>query len=297
MNVKQPYALSFSTLLVLLAVAWSCSSSKSDQEKNAAEFEAASGSVKEELSQLIRQIPSPSDIPYMIQATGADYNESLINPVTNADKYNRTDKQALNLGVYAADIGYLTSYDKTQQAIDYLNSCKSMADNLGIVGSFDIEVLKRFEENISNKDSIKMLLNNAVEQSQNYLQDESRNKLAALVVAGSFVEGLYVSTGLVNTYPKDLLPADTRNLVLTPVIQIILNQEASVSNLLKALTAVEQTGPVAGMVSDLQELEKAYAALNIEEQLKNNQGSQVLSDANLVQISEIVSRMRTSIIE
>jgi hypothetical protein len=118
-----------------------------------------------------------------------------------------------------------------------------------------------------------------------------------LVVAGSFVEGLYVSTGLVNTYPKDILPEDSRNQILTPVIQIILNQKESVSNLLKALTAVEQTGPVAGMVSDLQELEEAYASLTIDEEIKKNQGSLALSDKNLIQISAVIEKMRQSIVE
>src|SRR5690606_16298276 len=162
------------------------------------------------------------------------------------------------------DIGYLTSYEKTQEAIDYLNACKSLADYLGIIGTFDIDVLKRFEANIANKDSLASLLDESIKQTEKFLKDDTRNKQAALVVAGSFVEGLHISTGLVNSYPKDLLPTDARNVILTPVIQVILNQQKSVSELLKMLSAIEQTDPVSGMVRDLKELEAAYAALNIE---------------------------------
>src|SRR5690606_26290105 len=141
------------------------------------------------------------------------------------------------------------------------------------------------------------LLDESIKQTEKFLKDDTRNKQAALVVAGSFVEGLHISTGLVNSYPKDLLPTDARNVILTPVIQVILNQKKSVSELLKMLSAIEQTDPVSGMVRDLKELEAAYNALNIEDQIKNNRADLVLSDKNLETISAVVAKMRQSIVE
>lgn len=298
MNFKQPNLLftllAFSSIVVLS----SCGSAGTDKDKNSDEFDAANQNLKKSIEDVVYGIPSPSEIPYMIQQTGAEFNQGLVNPIRNAERYTRrNDKAALNLGVYAADIGYLASYDKTQEAIDYLNSCKNLADVLGVIGTFDMEILKRFETNIANKDSLTALLDQTLKQTERLLKDDSRNRLAALVVSGSFVEGLYISTGLVNSYPKNLLPDDTRNLILTPVIQVILNQKKSVTELLKMLTSVEQTDPVAGMVSDLQELEKAYAALNIEEQIRNNRADMVLSDKNLTQISNIVEKIRKGIVE
>jgi hypothetical protein len=283
--------------LIAIALA-SCGSSSSDKDKNSAEFEDAEENLKQQLEELIYNIPSPSEIPYLLQATGAEFNESLINPRTKVDQYaSRTDKAALNLGVYAADIGYLSSYDKTQQAIDYLNSTKTLADNLGVIGSFDVEVLQKFEANISNKDSLTRLLDRTIKKTQTYLADDNRNKLSALVVTGSFIEGLYISTGLVKSYPKDLLPSDARNLVLTPIIRVILDQKKSVSDMVKMLTStsVEQTEPVTTIATDLKALESAYASLNIEEQIRNNKANLVLSDANLIEITNIVEKIRTNI--
>ena len=129
------------------------------------------------------------------------------------------------------------------------------------------------------------------------MADNDRNKLSALVVTGSFIEGLYISTGLIKSYPKDLLPDDKRNLVLTPLIRVVLEQKKSVSDLLKMLTNVEQTEPVAGIVADLKALETAYNALNIEEQIKNNKANLVLTDKNLIEITTIVEKLRKSITE
>ncbi len=272
-----------------------CGSGSSDKDKNSAEFSQADD-IGTHIEGLVYNIPSPSEIPYLLQTTGAEFNESLVNARSKADQYSsRTDKAALNLGVYAADIGYLSSYDKTQEAIDYLQSAKTLADGLGVIGSFDTEVLKQFEANISHKDSLTRQLDRTIKQTQTFLKDANKNKLSALVVTGSFVEGLYIATGLVKTYPKDLLPTDAKNTILTPLIRIVLEQKKSVSEVNKMLQEVDQTESVANLKDDMQALETEYAALNIEEQIRTNKANLVLSDKNLVEITNIVERLRKSI--
>jgi hypothetical protein len=247
------------------------------------------------LPEVVSNLPKPTEIPYLIAATGAEFNASLINDKAKAQQYGaKTEKAALNLGVYTADIGYLSSYEKTQETIDYINACKGLADNLGIMGSFDMEIMKKFEANVANKDSMASLLDQTIKKADKYLRDDSRNKLAVLIVTGSFVEGLYISTGLVKSYPKDLSPED-RNLILTPVMRIILKQKNSVTDLIKMLQSVEQVDPVSSIVSDLKILESHYKELNIEEQIKNNRGDLVLTDKNLIEITNTAEKLRKGI--
>jgi len=282
------------SLSALIAIGLASCGPANNKEKSSEPTQA--DSLGSQLEDLVQGMPTPSEIPYLLQTTGAEFNESLINPREKADQYaSITNKAALNLGIYAADIGYLISYEKTQDAIDYLNSAKSLADGLGIIGSFDLEVLKQFEDNISNKDSVTKLLDRTVKRTEQYLRDDNRNKLSAMVVAGSFIEGLSISTGVVKTYPKDLLPTDAKNLILTPIIQLVLKQKESVSQLLKMLSVVEQDDNIKSIVTDLKALEAEYAAINIDEQIKSNQANLVLSDKNLVEITNIVERLRKSI--
>jgi hypothetical protein len=274
----------------------SCGSSNKQEEQNSDEFKQAEESLKDQIEDVVYNIPSPSEIPYLLQATGAEFNQSLLTDVKKVDQYmTRTDKAALNLGAYVADIGYLSSYDKTQKAIDYLSAAKKLADNLGVVGSFDTEILKQFEANISNKDSLASLLNSAVQKTDKYLKNDSRNKLAAMMLTGSFIESLFISTGLIKTYPKDLLENDQRNLILTPLIRIILQQEKSVDELVRMLSTVEQSDPVTNIQADLAALQASYRALNIEEQIKNNRSAMVLTDKHLIEITKIVEKMRKDI--
>ncbi|MBT1704700.1 hypothetical protein [Chryseosolibacter indicus] len=295
MNIKRP--IYFFLAIVLAAGLASCgNSSKEEKDKNSEEFDKANENLKQQIEDVVYNIPSPSEIPYLLQATGAEYNEGLVNPRSKVDQYaSRSDKAALNLGVYAADIGYLSSYDKTQEAIDYLTACKTLADNLGLIGTFDAEVINKFEKNISNKDSLTHLLDRTIKKTENYLNDDNRNKLSSLVITGSFIEGLYISTGLIKSYPKNILPDDKRNLVLTPIMRIVLEQKKSVSDLVEMLSRVEQTEPVTAIVADLKELEKTYNSLNIEEQIKNNRADLVLSDKNLEGITVITERLRKAI--
>ncbi len=274
----------------------SCGSSSSDKDKNAKDFNEADQNLKQQIEGVVYNIPSPSEIPYLLQATGAEFNQSLLSDRSKVDQYAaRTDKAALNLGVYAADIGYLTSYEKSQEAIDYLGACKTLADNLNIIGSFDVEILKKFEANIANKDSLSHLLNQTIQKTEDFLNDDNRNKLSSLIVTGSFIEGLYISTGLIKSYPKDILAADKRNLVLSPLMRIILEQKKSVGELIKMLSAVEQTDPITSIVSELKNLDKAYLSLNIEEQIKNNRADLVLTDKNLEEITKTVEKLRKGI--
>lgn len=284
-------------LLTLLTFGlWSCGSSSKEEGNNSDEFKQAEESLQEQIEDIVYNIPSPSEIPYLLEATGAEFNQSLINNKQKADQYSTiSDKAAMNLGVYSADIGYLSSYGKTQEAIDYLNTCKRLADNLGVIGSFDVAILQQFESNIGNKDSLAKILNRTIQKTDEYLKDDSRTKLAALVLTGSFIEGLYISTGLIKSYPKNILPDDTRNLILTPLMRIILEQEKSVDELLKMLGSIDQTEPVGGIVTDLNSLKASYRALNIQDQIDQNRADLVLTDKHLADITGIVEKIRKSI--
>ncbi len=284
-----------SLALILTLGLWSCGPKKENSE-NSDEFKQAEESLNDEIKDVAYNIPSPSEIPYLLQATGAEFNQSLLSDRKKADQYlTRNDKAALNLGVYASDIGYLVSYDKTQEAIDYMNTSKKLADNLGVIGSFDPEILKRFEANISKKDSLTKLVNWAIQNADKYLKNDNRNKPAALMIAGSFIEGLYISTGVIKTYPKNILKDDDRILILTPLIRVVIQQRESVGELVKMLGGVEQSEPVTSLLANLNSLEASYRAMNIEEQIKNNRADLILSDKNLAEVTSIVEKLRKSI--
>ena len=287
-------------LLMVLAIGSmiSCGGQKEEATDESAEFDAAKEELKESIEEVVYNIPSPAELPYMLEATGADFNGSFVNNKEYVDKYKSTfDKAALNLGVYAGDIGYLSSYSQTQDALEYLQTAKELADYLGVVDAVDEVVLERFEQNIDERDSLYRIINNAIDNVDTYLKTEQRNRVAALVTTGSYVEGLYLSTELVRTYPKDLLPDDTRNLILTPVIKIIFDQQKSLNELIGLVSSVEQDELISEIKSGLEELKANYDEINLEEQIANNRADLMLSDEYLTTITETVNKIRNDIIQ
>lgn len=142
-------------------------------------------------------MPSPMQIASMIQKSGSNYNKQMLNPVANSSKYTESMKQAMNLGVYGADLGYITMYSNTQDALEYYKTVNTLADQLKITASFDPALLKRFSDNIANKDSIMSLVGEAYRRSDNFLRDSEQDHLATLILAGGWIESMYFA---LNTY-------------------------------------------------------------------------------------------------
>ncbi len=295
-------AVSFLVAFALLFSA--CSSGQKENAQNKQEFDEAeeqaaeedTADVKGRIKSILAQLPPPSEVPYLLQATGAEYDQSIVNNISAADKYKSTsDKTALNLGVYASDIAYLSSYNQVQEALNFMNSAKALGDELGLNTVFNLETLDRFENNLGDKDSLGLIVNEVVEESNDQLTDNDRIKTAALILSGSFVEGLYLSTSIINNYPKDILPKDSRNIILIPLVRLILDQEKPLGNMIPFLQEVEQDAAIEQMTSRLQGLKAEYDKLNIEESIRNNRGNELLSDENISNIAQLISEIRSDI--
>ena len=135
----------------------------------------------------IFSIPSPIQTAFLIKNSGAAYTKDILNEASKSSQYSTNFSKALNLGIYGADLGYVTIYDQTQDAIGYLNSAKKLADELGVSGAFDAQTINRFTKNLGNRDSMLVLVGVAYRSSDAYLKNNDRNDVSGLVLAGGWV--------------------------------------------------------------------------------------------------------------
>jgi hypothetical protein len=283
-------------LMALMLLIHSCSSDKK-QESSSKEFDEAASEIKEKVESIIYKIPSPSEIPFIIEATGADFIPDLVNELQKSEKYTSSTKiAAMNLGVYASDIGYLVTYDKVQEALNYMDACLNIGESLGLQSTIDVSIIEKFEANLSNKDTLAAIINNAINQSDSYLKENERNNIAALVIAGTFIEGLYIATQIIDSYPKDILSDDERNLILTPLIRIVLEQEIPLANMISLLKSIDSKGDwINGLINSLEELKSNYEELDVSELLDENKTNLVLSDKILARITIQIEKIRTTV--
>lgn len=284
-------------VMALLGMALLSCGGQKKQEQTSGEFDSAANAVQGQVKNVIYEIPSPSEIPYVIQTTGADFDRQLVNSLDKEKKYLATNKiAALNLGVYATDIGYLVTYEKVQDALNYMKACLDISDNLGLKSALDMALVNRFESNLSAKDSLANIINQAISKSDKYLKDTNRDNIAGLVVAGTFIEGIYISSQLISKYPKNILKDDERLLVLTPLIRLILDQQKPLGDMVSLLKSISPKDDwINGLINSLEELQKNFQNLNIEEQIKNNRADQVLNDKTLERITIEISKIRNSV--
>lgn len=143
-------------------------------------------------------LPSPLESAMLIKSAGAIFDNKLLNPVENAKNYSTNKSKALNLGIYTCDLSFVSLYDQTQLIIDYMNAAKQMADGLGILDAIQQEDLDKLEQNIHNTEVIMDIVSQTYLNSNSYLEDNGQQANAAIVLAGGWMEGLYISTQLVN---------------------------------------------------------------------------------------------------
>lgn len=215
---------------------------------------AASNSGKFYLDPAI--LPDAKAISDSILRSGAEYDETLVNPRDRVEDYllNRT-KMALNLGVYLADALYLNGYDKSGDYIDYSLVCRRLSEELGINQELGDEVSRRLEINLGNRDSIFAILNEYGGDMQAAMRENDQEMTASLVTAGSLVESLHILVSV----PADLPPENPtrRAKAMEPIFRFVRLQQSAVEKTATCLASYrdETLTPLA------QDLERLSAAL------------------------------------
>lgn len=287
-------------LVVLFLTSCGGGGEKAADSDAGAEFESAKAQVAADVKKVLQDLPPPSEVPYMLIAAGADFDASLVNSTENIESYQSdVDKAALNLGVYAADIGYLSSYEESEEALRYMGECQKLASPVGIADAIDYGMVARFESNMENKDSLTSIINEVMEKSGGRLSELDQLNSAALLLAGSWVEGMYISTMIVNNYPSEGLTEDDVNLILEPLVQVVLQQKQSLNDLMAVMNDVPQTDGVKATMADLEKVKAIYDGelAEVEKNISENTGGFSLSTSVLDNMASEVSRIRGSIIE
>ena len=281
---------------------WSCGSSGTNETSDTSdsEFESAQDSARsdvvEQIDKVLHELPPPSEIPILLEEVGAEFNSAFTHDISKGSSYETNDKAALNLGIYATDAGYYASYGQIQNALRYMEGCQILAENLGISSAFDMDLLRRFEQNTNDLDTLASLVNEAMEEAEVELENNDRTTVAALALVGSYIEGLYISTQVIENYPKDI-PNEERNLVLEPVIHLIADLEPALIDLIAVLNSIERDEIVENILIEMGALRFYYQEIgDLKEKLEEDPAHVVLEGGYLKDVTEEVQRIRDDII-
>ena len=231
--------------------------------------------------------PSPIQIASILRKANMPYEDGLTNPTENADKYASQYKQSLNFGVYACDLAYCVTNNKSTEAAAYLKTVKDMSSKVGLSAVFDNEsLIRRFENNIGNQDSVMNLLFDIQMLTDDYIQDNELRDLSVIYFTGAWVEGMNIGTHTIvgNTDHK---------------ISVLLSEQMTIAeSIIRGLRAVENpSNDLVDLTDHIEEVVDAYHNLwSVKKEGENIEYLDVeLTHDEVIAISDMILELREEI--
>jgi hypothetical protein len=241
-------------------------------------------------------IPSPAQTSILVQKSGIVYDKTVLSQANLVNNYTTDFMRAMNMGIYGADLGYVSLYNQTQDAISYLAAVKQLSDKLGLSTAFDTKTMDRLQNNLTNRDSMMVLVSLAYQTSDTYLKNNQRNELSSLILCGGWIEGMHFSLMAVKKNSSQ------------QIRYRIAEQKQALESILLVLNK-NKNKEVMEIASMISELDKIYQGVvfkysfvePITDSIKkityiNSTTEIVLTDEQLLQIMNKIEEIRDKII-
>jgi len=251
-----------STLLILSVVSAfylsSCGNPEKAEDSEAHEAPKVEEPVSDGMSETFFQVPSPGEMLTFIKMVGGQNNKntSFLNPPSNQKNYSDTKSKGLNFGIYSCDLSYCSIFEIGSEALKYFKAVKIMGDQIGVSTAIKPETLKRIEANISVPDSLAVITDDVYFSSFEALEDSKQGPTLALVVAGGWLESIFIAVNLAKYEPN------------SPIVERMADQKYTLENLIEYLKKHEADAGVAAVKADFESLLAQYNT--IKEQAAHN---------------------------
>lgn len=290
--------INYNRLLVALlfaGISFSCSQKAGKQQST--ESDTQLDEFTQKLSTINPGLKDPAKVTVQLDMAGAEYLPGLVNPLENVDYYaGDPDLAALNLGVYAVDIGYLVNYDKRDEALVTYERARKLAATIGFQSAFENGAFERYKEMAIHPDTLMKNLTMSSENLDKEMSSGENQRYHALYVTGEFFEKMYIATQIVKQYPTDL-PEDVRLLLLREIVIVIAQQEKALDELIPILSNLVKAERGQKFLADLNALKDIYKEANFTEYVRSFQpGDEATNRGYLTQITDKVELIRNEII-
>ena len=215
--------------------------------------------VVDDIEKLLEDLPDPSAIPFILKSIDATYAENLVNSLDNIESYKgNEDKLAMNMGVYAADVGYLASFEKPELTMAYVKACHALGVELGDSAIFKDDLIDSIEANLGDKAVLSKLLRGMIVETSVQLEKDHHLSMAALALTGSFIEELYQAVMVIDNYHGAGLSKEQSKQKVEPLVNLVLAQEEPLLDLIELLKDIPGDDTINGILLQLSILDNLY---------------------------------------
>ncbi len=254
---------------------------------------------QEAMEDIIDNISSPVEMAALLKSTGVPFNQKYLASTDRIDKLNTNFKQALNLGIYGCDLGYLNMYEKTGSVLSNMQAIKTLANELRIGQFFDFSTIKRLATNNENLDSLMYISVSSFNNMDQYLRQSNRSNISSLIVTGMWVEGMYLATQVASKAPSE------------EVVERVADQKLVLNDLLLILKNYKGDPNYENLVKEVEKIKKEYDNVKITYEMGEPEAKEIdgmliivqndkqhidISDETLANIINIIEEVRNKII-
>jgi hypothetical protein len=205
------------------------------------------------VEKIFYNVPAPLEMAKLAKDAGMVFNPELTNPIENKEYYIDQTSQALNLGVYGADLSYARIFDQIQESVNFLSVIRELTDKLQIPQDEKTMNLDKMEKFIDNRDSLLHVITKMYGEVDIYLKENNRSLVAVMIISGGWIEGNYLALSTMD-----------KNNPNKKVLQRIGEQKYSLESLIKLIEPhVKKDHKSSEILNDFKELSKLYEGVTI----------------------------------
>ena len=237
-------------------------------------------------------VPSPMETTIILKNSGAEFEASIMYPLENYEKELNQFETSILLGMYSTDLNYCILSSKKKETLEELNAVISLAKQIHLDAVVNESTKHRVEYNLNNRDSMQVIIGSTFWKMETIMKENDRDALSSLIVAGGWIEGLYLACELAEINPDNSL-----------IQQIIADQKYTISNLNELLSFFEYDEEIVeALISPLKEIEKIFDEIKKDEYEETNSDNKEFLDDLIIGkyfklkfTPEIISSIHTSI--
>jgi len=232
----------------------SCSNSGVDQDfdlPDSLKVGSVASIDKTGVEEMVENIASPVETASLIKRLGLPFDKGLLIPSNAEDNFNTNLQKALGLGLFGTDLGYLNMYEKSSEVLTYISAVKNLADGIQVGQFFDFSSLKRLASNNENLDSLIFISQQSYNHIDTYLRDNNRASLSQVIVAGVWIEGMYLTARLAKQTNNDEL------------VETVADQKIVIAKLIPMLRVYEGDPSIKKLADRLDVIKGLYDQVKI----------------------------------
>ncbi len=237
------------TLLATGLIITSCGGDKTENSDDITTTDTTKTEITNpEAAETFFQVPSPGEMLTFIKMVGGKNNKNttFLNSPENQKNYTDAKSKALNFGIYSCDLSYCSIFEIGTEALKYFKNVKQLGDQIGVSSAIRPEILKRLEGNLGNPDSLSVITDDVYFTSFQTLEESKQGPTLSLVVAGGWIESLYIATNL------------TKYVNNSPMVERLADQKYTLDNLLEFLKKYESDENVKSVINQFKELQDEF---------------------------------------